>query len=326
ADYDQDGFEDLFVGARSIPGSYGLSPYSFIIKNLGGTGVDVAYQHRFGMVTDADWVDYDGDSDLDLIMCGDWMPVTIIENQGEGVLNFVKGEAGFPQRKGFWRTLEFADVNGDGRLDVFAGNLGTNSLLRASAADSVQLYLGDFDGNGSVDPLIFFPYFTRYMPLGSKDKYLSQLPILKKRFVSYADFAQVSGFADMWPRGEDDIVEVKAVDELRSLLFLSGEDGYQALPLPRYAQALTIRDFHYDAKAGTLYYLGSNQDLVAVRSNAMGARVGMIEDLPGQIPTFGQHRWLHSPHRVAGRAIVPLSEAQAIIITNNNYPYLLQLQ
>ena len=124
ADFDEDGFEDIFVGARSIPRSYGLSPYSFILTNKGGAGVDIAYKHRFGMVTDAHWVDFDNDEDLDLILCGDWMPVTILENEGNGVMEFYSEDENFPSLSGFWNKLEFVDLNKDGQLDILAGKCG----------------------------------------------------------------------------------------------------------------------------------------------------------------------------------------------------------
>jgi hypothetical protein len=263
---------------------------------------------------------------VDLLLCGDWMSVTLIENEGEGVLNFLDEAAGFPAAKGFWRSLEFADLNADGRLDILAGNLGTNSLFQASAAEPVKLYLGDFDQNGSVDPLIFFKYFDRYVPLGSKDKYLSQLPGLKKRFVSYEDFAAVSSFTELLPDGEAQLVETKEVNELRSLLFLSGSEGYEAVPLPGPAQALTIQDFVVDANAGSITYLGSNRNLVAVRGNAMDTKMGKLTGFDPASRSFGGHRWLPVPPGVDGRSLVPLRDNQGIIVTNNSYPYLLDLR
>ncbi|MEM1215748.1 MAG: VCBS repeat-containing protein, partial [Bacteroidota bacterium] len=99
-DFDGDGFEDMFVGARSIPNSYGLSPYSFLLKNRGGAGVDIALKQRLGMISDAKWGDLDGDADADLVVCGDWMAVTILQNDGQGQLAVLPDTATFPQRTG----------------------------------------------------------------------------------------------------------------------------------------------------------------------------------------------------------------------------------
>ncbi len=322
ADYNQDGYEDIFVGARSIPGSYGLSPYSFILTNQRGMGVDIAYQHRFGMVTDAAWIDYDGDKDLDLVLCGDWMAVTILENGGNGELNFLPEEKQFPNLKGFWNTLAFTDVNQDGQADILAGNMGTNALLYADNDHPVKLYLGDFDENSTVDPLIFFYYLNRYVPLGSKDKFVSQLPVLKKNLVSYDDFSQVSSFEELFPNGPEQLVETKEVNELRSMLFLSGEDGYEAIPLPDRLQNVNIQNFLLDTDNGAIYYIGGNQELAAVQGNAMSSKAGMLADFSIADQTFLKDIWLNFPVGINARSIIRLQSGNGLIITNDDYPYL----
>ena len=322
ADFDQDGFEDIFVGARSIPGSYGLSPYGFLLTNKQGMGVDIAYQHRFGMVTDAEWIDYDGDKDLDLIICGDWMPVTILRNDGDGKLNFLPEEENFPNLTGFWNTLAFADLNQDGQMDILAGNMGTNALFKVDSDHPVKLYLGDFDENGAVDPLIFYYYIDRYVPLGSKDKILSQLPGLKRQFVSYQDFSEVSSFEELLPNGKDRLVETKEVNELRSMLFLSGAENYKAIPLPDRLQTVDIKDLYLDQEQNSIYYAGSNQELAAVQANAMTARAGMVAEFDNRTETFKRDQWLDFPAGINARVILRLETGQGLIITNNDYPYL----
>lgn len=324
ADFDKDGFEDIFVGARSIPGSYGLSPYSFVLKNRGGTGVEIALQERLGMVTDAQWVDLGNDQDLDLVVCGDWMPLMVIENDGNGQLA-VSEAAGLPNLSGFWKTLAFGDFNQDGQLDIVAGNLGTNTILTANEEHPIKLYLGDFDDNGSVDPLIFYRYFNRYLPLGSKDKFVSQLPILKKNFVNYEDFSLVSSFEQLFPEGQDRLVETKEINELRSMLFLSGNDGYIAMPLPDRVQTGTVQDFYLDEEKGTIYYVASNQELSAVQGNAMDAKLGVAAKLDVATKTFMQDNWLPTPAGVNARAIVSLENGKHLMVTNNGYLYLVDL-
>ena len=91
--YNQDGFLDLFVGSRSIPGAYGLSPDSYILKNVAGKQLQPALMFPLGMVTDAQWVDFDQDALLDLVVVGDWMPITLIKNMGDN--NFENVTASF---------------------------------------------------------------------------------------------------------------------------------------------------------------------------------------------------------------------------------------
>jgi hypothetical protein len=324
ADFNKDGYEDLFVGARSIPGAYGLSPYSFVLTNKQGRGVDIAYKQRFGMVTDAKWADFDQDDDLDLIICGDWMPVTILENDGEGALEYLPQEANGPALTGFWTKLAVADVNQDGQLDIFAGNLGTNSLMQASPENPVKLYLGDFDENGFVDPLIFFQYYDRYVPLGSKDKLLSQLPGLKKDFVSYSKYAEVASFEALLPEGQKLLVEEKQAETLQSMLFLSTADGgYEAQPLPAKAQWGTVQDLWWEEEARQLYFISSNAELMAVHGNSQSARGGVLGGYDAAGSTFKTIQSLDLPRGVQARALLPVSGRQLLLITNNDYPYLL---
>ncbi|MEQ8704879.1 MAG: VCBS repeat-containing protein [Phaeodactylibacter sp.] len=325
ADFNKDGYEDIFVGARSIPGSYGLSPYSFVLTNKEGKGVDIGYKHRFGMVTDAKWADLDQDEDLDLIICGDWMPITVLKNNGQGTLEYLPEEAGIPGLTGFWTKLALADVNQDGQLDIFAGNMGTNSLMQASTEAPIKLYLGDFDDNGYVDPLIFFLYYDRYVPLGSKDKLLSQLPGLKKDFVSYAKFAEVAGFEGLLPEeGQNMLVEEKKVETLQSMLFLSTADGgYEAQPLPAQAQWGTIQDMWWEEEPRQLYYISSNAELMAVHGNSQSARGGVLGGYDTTDSSFKAVQSLNLPTGVQARALLPLGEGQLLLITNNDYPYLL---
>ena len=325
ADFNQDGFEDIFVGARSIPGSYGLSPYSFILTNKGGMGVDIAYQHRFGMVTDAKWVDFDNDQDVDLILCGDWMPITILENDGNGVMEFYPEEKNFPTLLGFWNKLEFVDVNKDGQLDILAGNIGTNTLLNADQEHPVKLYLGDFDENGAVDPIIFYYYFGRYMPLGSLNKFFTQLPGLKKQFTTYSNFSQVSSLEELLPNGEQFIVETKMVHELRSMVLLSKEGRYEALPLPDRLQTINVQDFFIDEEHEAIYYIGGNQELVAIRGNVMASKAGMIANYNSDSQSFERDNWLDFPIGINARSIIQLESGSGLVITNNDYPYLVDL-
>ncbi|SDK45202.1 Repeat domain-containing protein [Catalinimonas alkaloidigena] len=191
ADFDRDGDMDLFVGGRLVPGQYGQDPPSYLYIN-NGHGSFKNYTKRYlpanelGMITDACWADVDGDDYPELVVVGDWMPVTIYQN--------VRGKSLEPREvagsAGWWNALEPADLDGDGDLDFVLGNLGRNSHLRASAQQPAELYVHDFDGNGVVEQLITtYKEDGNAYPMILKHDLQKQMPNTKKNFVKYADYA-----------------------------------------------------------------------------------------------------------------------------------------
>ena len=200
--------------------------------------------------------------------------------------------------------------------------MGTNTIFKVDKEHPVQLYLGDFDENGAVDPIIFSYYFDRYMPLGSLNKFFSQLPGLRKQFVTYEDYAKVSSFDELLPNGKDLLVETKMINELRSMVFLSKEGSYETIPLPDRLQTINVQDFFVDDVHGTIYCIGGNQELAAVLGNAMASKAVIINGFNPSTEGFNSDNWLNLPTGIDARSIIRLDNGSGLIITNNDYPYL----
>jgi hypothetical protein len=246
-DFDNDGDMDLFVGSRSIPGIYGLSPNQLLLENDGhGHFKDVTDKRmkrlkKIGMVTDACWMDYDQDGDKDLILVGEWMKVCILRND-KGFFTDVTRRAGMEETSGWWNCIRAADVDGDGDLDLIGGNLGLNSILKASVKEPVEMYLNDFDNNGSLDQVICSYQDGISYPVASLDEMVSQMPFLGKKFTNYSDFGGKT-VKDIFDKKTLNHSILKSAVLFESCLFLNNGDGtFKINKLPMMAQFSPVRD------------------------------------------------------------------------------------
>lgn len=240
ADFNGDGAVDLFIGSRSMTGSFGLAPQSFIYLNDGkGNFRDATSEicpeiSRAGMITSAVWLP----NERRLIVAGEWMPVTAFDFSQ---LN-AKAQQ-FTGSHGLWNTLAAADFDGDGDLDLLAGNLGLNSVFTASPEEPLEFFIKDFDNNGATDPVITYYRQGKRYPFVSKDELLSQLPDLKKSLVKYTDYANRTFDQIFSEKMLEDAVHHRA-ETLQSMYFENlGGGNFKATPLPLAAQIAPIYAF-----------------------------------------------------------------------------------
>jgi len=322
-DFDGDGFDDLFIGGRSIPGFYGLSPYSFILRNKGGFGIEMVKKERYGMITDSQWADYDQDGDQDLILCGDWMPITILENQGNGALVYRSKDLGLLNTGGLWNSISLHDFNGDGRLDILAGNAGENFKWKASPEEPVKMYVGDFDKNEQPEPIIFSSFFGENMPFTSLDKLKTQVPGIRKQFQRYEEFSKVEEIKDFKIFDPGKIADQREIRELRSMLFLSNGQKFNGIPLPAIAQWSSIQDFTV-TDSNEIIFVGNHHEYITEFGKSMGNSGGKFAGFDPEKNVFGKYTPLALPAGTNTRRIIPLEFGGYFVAVNNSKGFFLK--
>ena len=239
ADFDKDGDPDIFLGARAIPGNYGMPPQSFLLKNDNGNWVDVTSPSlgNIGMVTDARWADVDSDGDRDLIVVGDWMAISIFKNEN-GVIN---SPIVIPNSKGWWNRIEPADLDKDGDIDFVLGNWGLNTKFKATPAKPMTMFVNDFDGNGKSEFIInwYPPLDSNSYPFAPKSELTSQLPGLRKTILKYEDYA-LKTYDSLFKPEVRKKSFVYEVNYLESAILWNEGDNYSLSALPLEAQVSPV--------------------------------------------------------------------------------------
>lgn len=290
ADFDGDGKIDLFVGGRVVPGRYGYNPESMLLRN-DGTGHFTNVTEKVapglahvGMVTDVLWKDVTGDGKVDLVLVGEWMPITVYRNLGGGKLQPMT-IPGLDKSHGWWNRLIAGDFAGNGRVDFLVGNLGLNGRLHASEAEPTIMYVKDFDKNGFSEQILTTVSQGKRYPIALRDDLIRAVPPLKARYRSYKDYATQT-VTDIFPPAELADAIVKTANSFETALARNNGNGtYTLIPLPREAQlapvyAEMMKDIDGDGKPDLL--IGGNFDGFKPDIAQMGASYGLVLHADGK--------------------------------------------
>ncbi|QJW90461.1 VCBS repeat-containing protein [Spirosoma taeanense] len=251
ADIDRDGDLDLFVGGRVEPDHYPKPVSSFVLRNDSRPGqprfTDVTKTlapalQDIGLVCDALWTDPDNDGWPDLMLAGEFMPLTLLKNQ-QGKLQAAKDQ--LSEQKGWWNSLVAGDFDRDGDIDYIAGNLGQNARMRASKEEPVRVYAGDFDNNGFYDaiPTIFIPDEKgnrREFTFHGRDDLIKQMISMRKRFPLYKDFTQASIDKLLTDEEREKALVLEANYFQSAYVENKGNGKFELHPLPTPAQMAPI--------------------------------------------------------------------------------------
>lgn len=240
-DFNGDGFPDLFMGGRVNPGQFPTSPGARLLINDGKGNFsdrtkDLAPAFlKLGMLTDAVLADLDNDADFELVVLGEAMPVQVFSFR-EDIWVDSTLEYFDHLEIGLWNDLTLADWDGDGNLEIFAGNLGTNSQLKTNAEEPAEILYKDFDANGSMDAFLSYYIQGKKYPAASRNEILGQVPFLKKRYLDFKSFSKVTMDGLFTPEEREGGRSI-FLNRLETTYFVKNASGkFEAKPLPVQAQ------------------------------------------------------------------------------------------
>ena len=327
-DFNGDGRPDLFVGGRLTPRNYPYPTRSYILRNDGGHFTDVTEEvapelvHPGGMVTDAAWIDFDGDGRLDLVTTGEWMPVEFYRNDGKRFHN-VTASTHLPPMRGWWYSLAVGDFDHDGRPDLVAGNLGLNYSYTASKDAPFGIYAVNLTGGRSSDIILTQVIGGSEYPISGMALLGRDIYPLAIKFPTYGSFAnasipQILGTADL-----KQALHYQAETFASSYFHNDGGGTFTASPLPNMAQIAPIKgiiatDVDGDGNldlivAGNLYDAEPN----TTRADA-GNGLWLRGDGKGHFTPVpaGQSGFL-APLNVTGLALINTPSGKAVIVGNS---------
>src|SRR5665213_687545 len=332
-DYDRDGDLDLFVSGRVDPGNYPKPVSSFIFRNDSKNGhvkfTDVTNSvapalKNIGLVCDALFTDFNNDGWPDLVLAGEWMPVTFLEND-KGVFKNVTAAKGIASKTGWWNSIASGDFSNNGRIDYIVGNLGRNSYFQASDQYPVSVLAKDFDNNGSCDAILsqYLPTSQtdttrKDYPTASRDDILKQLPGLRKRYENYKSFAGAT-MDSLFPKNERNGALYLKANYLSSAYLKNEGNRFSMIPLPIQAQfsmlnGLRVDDFNGDG----------NLDIV-INGNDFGTdpNVGRYDALNGLLME-GDGNGHFAPKSILQSGIYIPGDGKALVaLRSSNGKYLL---
>ena len=260
ADIDNDGDPDVFSGTLADPLIFGIPQTSRLLINNGkGTFVNagntIINLDSIGIVTCSFFADINNDGWKDLVVAGEWMPITIFMNNNG---KFTKSV--IPSSTGLWQSIFVDDVNGDGNLDILAGNWGHNNKFWSGKDGPLKMYVSDFDGNKNADQILTYTLNHIEYPFLAKDELERPMPVLKSRYLSYTEFAgrPVNEVFKGWL---DNVVPLIA-EQLGSVVcYGNGKGNFKMRELPAELQLAPIFSFEkikQSAKNENRYIAGGN--------------------------------------------------------------------
>ncbi len=335
-DFNHDGYLDLFVGGRSIPKEYGVSPSSFLYVNDGnGHFTDMAKAKNpdianIGMVTGAVWANVTGDTSKELIITGEWMPTHIFSFNGN---HFIEIESNLNELYGWWESIAAADIDGDGDQDLVIGNVGENFYLHPDSANPVKLWINDFNQNNDLDKVLSYTEDGKDLPVFLKKEMTDQFPAIRKQNLKHAEYATKT-IQELFSKELIEKAIVKKFNYCSSIIAINNGNGkFTIQKLPARIQlssvnAINCVDINNDNKIDIL--LGGNMFGFPPQFGRLDAGFGNVFMNRGG----GKFDWvepLRSGVKLPGeikdiKTIIGRDNRYLLFVQNDQYPVLYKIE
>ncbi len=326
-DFDGDGDLDIFRGGEVMAHQYPKAPLSYLLINEHGKFVDKTKELapdlvRAGMVKSAVWADLNGDKKPELIIAGEWMPIKVF-SYTNGKMKDVSSGYGLENTEGWWDKLIVDDIDGDGDMDIIAGNLGENYKFQASVEKPFEVYAKDFDGNGTNDIFLARHLKDIVVPIRGRECTSQQCPMIAEKFPTFLSFAEsdLSGIL-----GEEQLKTALHYQAhiFSTVIFVNDKGKFKAKKLPMEAQLSTVngiivKDFDGDGKKDIL--IAGNKFDVEVETTAADASPGVFLKGLGNL-NFKSYKPSESgffvPYNVKDIQPIKMANGWGVLVSSNN--------
>ncbi|HRH59239.1 MAG TPA: VCBS repeat-containing protein [Chitinophagaceae bacterium] len=307
ADYDKDGDMDLFIAGRQVPGHYLESTSSYIYRNDKGKFTDVTKDiapvlKDIGMVSSAVWSDFDGDNNIDIVLGGDWMPVTFLKNTNGKFID-VTANTGLTNFTGWWQSITAADLDNDGDMDYICGNFGTNRRFKNTVSEKdgkplpLEAFSYDFDGNGTQDFVMAYYQHDKLYTVKTRERLMEQIPTVQQLAPTWDAYGKAT-IQDLFGDKLNKAIHKTAYEFHSCVLINEGNGKFQPKYLPNEAQisvmlGTVVDDFNEDGIPDILTHGNFyNTDMETTRYDAstgillLGKGNGEFTPVPSRISGF----------------------------------------
>jgi hypothetical protein len=325
-DVDGDGDLDIFRGGEVVPHQYPKPPLSYLLINENGKLIDKTKLIapdilNVGMVKSAVAADLNSDGKPELVIAGEWMPIKVFEFNGGKVAD-VSDKYDLGNTEGWWNKIIAEDIDGDGDIDLIAGNLGENYKFSASKEKPFEVYAKDFDNNGTNDIFLAKHLKDIVVPIRGRECTSQQCPMIAQKFPTYLSFAET----DLKGILGDEIHTAyhKQAFLFSSMVFINEKGKFILKKLPLEAQFSTVNgilvsDFDHDGKKDIL--LGGNKFDVEVETTAADASPGLFMKGDGKgnfVSTKPLESGFFIPYNVKDVEMIKTKTGIIVFVTSNN--------